>query len=160
MSSKIISEELVKKIVRLYINDNFSTFSSVACYCEVSLSTVTKAIHNAISDSIVSDKEAEAVKKKVYSNVEKRIGFVSPSVRSFYDGLFELRKNNEFLILKETYSAELLKLNSKLDSLQFLIENLELEERDGPTKQDLDKEIFYTQRKIEEYEELLKNLVA
>lgn len=160
MSSKIISEELVKKIVRLYIDDNFSTFSSVARDCEVSISTVTKALHNAISYSIVSEKKAEAIKQKVYSNIKKKIGFVSPSVRNFYDGLFELRKNNEFLILKETYSAELLKLNSKLDSLQFLIENFELEERDGPTKQDLDREIFCTKRKIEEYEELLKNLAS
>lgn len=100
-----MDKSLILQIVRLYVNDEFSTISNISDYyaevgIKVSKNKISEALHTAISHNLVDYTTAKAIAQKAISNSRSYSGY-DKRIRAKYNELFAERK--KFIEEQEAY---------------------------------------------------------
>lgn len=91
-----LEKKLILEIVRLYVSNPYSTISSISEYFKeiglnISKDKVSKALHKAISENIVTNSTAHEIADKAARNSKFKSGY-DQKARKKYAELFEERK--------------------------------------------------------------------
>lgn len=165
-----------QNICTRYLRDECITFDDLARSYRVSRSTVSNAIHKAIAECEVSEKDALRIMEKAVANVQRKLhemnkkGNAKATIQKFEESLEKARQKREAaqaVQLEKDKEISTLKIHiEQVDSIIYLLEDriatfdetYSSSDEYGVTKEDLQEQLDKQKQRKQDFEAMLEEL--